>query len=234
MEPIRAAVLPADTPPPAGTQLVVFADGKAYTPEALAQQLLARAARYARRHRVWLVPQRFLAENRLCLCLLSPEGAVCGAQTATHLNIDYRAYHFRRANAVAPFDTPIGRVALLVDVDIAMPHAVRQAARNGAELLLSSCFIQPFDLYEDRVRQTAMGAVQANGVPLVGSMSGYGMICQPGGEPLISAFEDSPVAGEVTPVPADGSLRASMEEAQALLRAYGRLFTENGGEAEYV
>ncbi len=234
MEPIHAAVVPVDAPPPAGAQLVVFADSKAYTLEAIAQQMLSRAVRYARKHRVYLVPQRFMAGNFLCLCLLSPEGAVLGAQRATHLNLDYRAYRFRRESAITPFDTPIGRVALLVDVDVAMPHVVRQAVSAGAELLLSSCFIQPFDLNSDRVRETAEAAAHANGVSLVGSMSGYGLICPPDGEAIVSSFEDSPIAADVLPAPADGALRAEMADAEALLRRYRRLFTEIGGEEEDV
>ena len=65
-------------------------------------------------------------------------------------------------------------------------------------------------------------------------MSGYGLICPPDGEALVSAFEDSPIAADVLPAPADGALRAEMADAEALLRCYRRLFTEIGGEEEDV
>jgi len=232
MEPIRAAVVPVDAPPPPDTQLVVFSDPKPYMAEALAAQMLSRAVQYARRYGVYLVPQRFLAERSLCLCLLSPAGVPLGAQRATHLNLDYRAERLRRADRILPFDTPIGRVALLVDVDLEMPHAVRQAAREGAQLLLASHFLQPFDLTAERVRLVAAGASHANGIPLVGSMGGFGVICPPQEEPLVGSFEETPVAAAVTPAAAPEALRAPMEEAAALLRSYGRLFTETGGDAD--
>ncbi len=229
MEPISAAVLPTDAPPVPGTQLVVFADRNPYTPETLARQMLSRAIRYARRHRVYLVPQRFLAQKRLCVCLLSPEGTLLGVQEATHLNLDYRAERFYRADAVLPFQTPLGRVALLSDVDVFMPHVVRQAVLQGAELLLSSCYIQPFDLTADLVRNTAEAAAHSNGVPLAGSLSGCGMVCPPKGPASVSSFEDSPVYEQILPAVPDGDLRAEMEEAQALLRNHHWLFAGDGG-----
>lgn len=45
-----------------------------------------------------------------------------------------------------------------------MPQVARAAVEAGATLLLSSQFIQLYDLYEDRVRYGAINAAVSNGV----------------------------------------------------------------------
>lgn len=164
MQQLTIAIVPTLAAPPEGAQLVIFCDPRGYVAEIDSSMMLAAAARYAIRHKVYLVPERFIAANYLCLCLLSPQGVVIGAQRAVHLNLSLREHNYYRDDAIRPFDTPLGRVALLVDVDVNMPQVARAAVEAGATLLLSSQFIQLYDLYEDRVRYGAINAAVSNGV----------------------------------------------------------------------
>ena len=230
MKPILAAVVTPGTPPPEGAELVVFADQKPYVSEVLAAPMLSAAARYAKKYKVSLVPQRFLADDGLCLCLLGPDGAALGAQKAAHLNLDYREYRLLRDEEIHPFDTPFGKAALLVDADCCMPHAARAAVLAGAEILLMSQFIQPYDLFEDRLTLGPVSAARSNGVPVVASVGGYGVVCAPDGACTASPFEESPVFARVTPCGVKEALRAPMREALAVLRAHRAAVCATGGK----
>jgi predicted amidohydrolase len=220
MQSLVAAVVTPNTPPPSGAQLVVFADTKPYVSEILAAPMLSAAARYAKKYEVCLVPQRFLADGGLCLCMFGADGAPLGVQKATHLNLDYRSYRLRRDDAIRLFDTPFGRAALLVDVDGAMPHVARAAAQSGAELLLMSQFVQLYDFFDDRLTLAPYSAARSNGVPVVASVGGYGVICTPDGAVTASPFEESPISAEICPAPISDVLRPAMQEASAVLREH--------------
>lgn len=229
METFSAAVVLPNAPPPPGTNLVVFADAKPYVSEVLSRPALAAAARYARRYGVYLVPERFLADNSLCLCLLSPDGEPVAAQKATHLSMDYREYRLRREREVLPFDTPFGKTALLVDADGCMPHVARQAVQAGASFLLMSQFIQPYDSLDDRICLGAQNAARSNGVPVVASIGSCGVICRPDGETIASPFEEAPIGGPVTPQAVPSALSAGMREAKAVLFAHRGDILSTGG-----
>lgn len=196
MDSLTVSVVPPLAPLPPDSQLVLFCDSRNYVAEYDSAKMLAAAARYAVHHGVYLVPERFVAAGYLCLCLLSPEGEVLGVQRATHLNLDYRG-RFHRDDAVRPFDTPFGRVALLVDVDINLPQVPRAAAEAGATLLLSSQFIQVFDFFEDRIRFGAVNAAVSNGVAVAAAAGSGAVLVGCRGEILAGFSEDLPVSAAI-------------------------------------
>lgn len=234
MREINAAVVPAGMRPPEGAELVVLADSNSYVSESFAPQFAAAAARYAKKFGVWLVSQRFIAGEGLCLCLFSPEGVPVGVQRATHLNLDYRALRLHRDDEIQVFDTPIGKIAMLVDVDIQMPHVVRQAALSGAEIIAASQFMQPYDFFEDRVLLGARSAVGSNGVPVVAAVGSRGVIAAPNGEETVSPFEESPVMAKITPQGITNERRVQMMEAQNVLKAHKFEILTLGGEADVI
>ncbi len=65
-------------PPLPGAELVLFADPDSYTAEAELKEMLTTAMRYAKRHKVYVVPGRFSVSRRLCLCLIGPDGKAMG------------------------------------------------------------------------------------------------------------------------------------------------------------
>lgn len=230
MREINAAVVPLGVRPPEGAELVVLADSNSYVSESLAPQFLAAAARYAKKYGVWLVSQRFLANDSLCLCLLSPDGKPVGVSRATHLNLDYRSLRLHRADEIEVFDTDIGKIAMLVDVDIQMPHVVRQAALKGAEIIVASQFIQPYDFFEDRVVLGAKSAVGSNGVPVVAAVGSRGVIAAPDRDEVTSPFEEASIMLKIAPQSVTDENRAQMLSAQNVLRAHKFEILTLGGE----
>lgn len=234
MKEINVAVVPVGTAPPEGAELVVIASSEPYVTEENAPKLASDSARYAKKHGVWLLSRRFISAGGLCLCLFSPEGKPMGAQRATHLNLDYRAMRLRRDDRIYVFDTPFGKTALLVDVDVQMPHAVRQAALSGAEIMLSSQFVQPYDFFEDRVMLGAGSAARSNGVPVVSAVGSRGVIVLPDGSETVSPFEEAAISARVFPQSVTAERRKQMLSAGAVLRYHRAEILSVGGEGDVV
>lgn len=219
MQQLSVAIVPTLTPPPQGTQLVVFSDQRNYVAEIDSSMMLSAASRYAVRHNVYLVPERFIAANYLCLCLLSPKGEVIGVQRAIHLNLGLREYNFFRDDIIQSFETPFGKAALLVDVDIYMPQVARAAVMGGATLLISSQFIQLYDFFEDRIRYGAINAARSNGVQVVSAVGLGGVIVDANGHEIAGFSEDLPMTAQIeTAITLYNP--ALMHTAQALLHAH--------------
>ena len=170
MKLINVSVVSPLMAPPEGTVLAIFAAERNYSPEYDSSKILKAAMRYAKKYGVFTVPERFVAGGFLCLCLISPNGELIGVQQACHLNMDYRGV-FRRCNEITVFDTEIGKLALFVDVDINKSQVVKQASEKGAELIISSQFIQLFDFYSERVQQAALNISSSCNLSMVSAVS---------------------------------------------------------------
>ena len=153
-----------------------------------------------------------------------------GVSRATHLNLDYRSLRLHRADEIEVFDTDIGKIAMLVDVDIQMPHVVRQAALKGAEMIVASQFIQPYDFFEDRVVLGAKSAVGSNGVPVVAAIGSRGVIAAPDRDEVTSPFEEASIMLKIAPQSVTDENRAQMLSAQNVLRAHKFEILTLGGE----
>lgn len=219
MQQLSVAIVPTLSAPPKGTQLVIFSDQRNYVAEIDSAIMLAAASRYAIRHNVYLVPERFIAANYLCMCLLSPKGDVVGVQRATHLNLGLREHNFFRDDKIHAFDTPFGRVALLVDVDINMPQVSRAAVQDGATLLISSQFIQLYDFFEDRIRYGAFNAARSNGVQVIAAVGLGGVIVNANGQEISGYSEELPIMAQIQTSITFFDPEA-LRTAQALLKAH--------------
>ena len=233
MQQLSVAIVPTLTPPPPGARLIVFSDQRSYVAEIDAAMMLAAASRYAIRHGVYLVPERFIAANYLCLCLLSPKGEVLGVQRATHLNLGLREHNFFRDDRIQVFNTPFGKVALIVDVDINMPQVARAAVLSGATLLVSSQFIQIYDFFEDRIRYGVLNAARSNGVPIVAAAGLGGVIAAADGSALAGFSEELPVTARLKTTAPPFGLDA-MHTARALLQSHRALIATSGEEQSHV
>lgn len=233
MHQLSVTIVPTLMPPPQDAQLVVFSDQRNYVAEIDSSMMLAAASRYAVRHNVYLVPERFIAANYLCLCLLSPKGEVIGVQRATHLNLGLREHNFFRDDKIQAFDTPFGKIALLVDVDINMPQVARAAVMDGATLLISSQFIQLYDFFEDRIRYGAINVARSNGVQVVAAVGLGGVIVDANGHEIAGFSEDLPVSARIETAIALYN-PALMYTAQALLRAHKDLIETPREEPSHV
>ena len=148
MKPLTVSMVATLAAPPEGSDLVVFCDSTNYVADYDSNEALLKTSRYAKHHKVYTVSRRFIADDYICLAMFAPDGSPLAAQRATHLNLDYRG-RLRRDDSIEVFDTPFGKIALLVDVDINMPQVPRAAVLSGAEILIASQFVQLFDFFEE-------------------------------------------------------------------------------------
>ena len=65
----------------------MFCESRPAIPEEEGAEYLKRCAQYARHAKVYLVPGLFILRERLCSCLISPQGKLLALQQATCLNL---------------------------------------------------------------------------------------------------------------------------------------------------
>ena len=213
------------SPPPCGSQIVMSLSGEEYTPHNLAPRMLAKASRYAKLYGVYFVPGRFSCGEYLCLCLLSPDGSLVGAQRAVTLNLHYRGV-FLRHDRLDVFETSLGKIALLVDVDINMPEVARAAAHARVDLLLSSQHIHTSDYFEDRPLFGAVNAAASNRIPVAAIAGNVGLIADSTGRLMTEITENLPIASTVSL-----GCRADLSDlmtGKRLLYSHRTLFTDDG------
>lgn len=223
MKAVTVSVVNSFSPPPADAELVLFSDPKNYVAQYDSEKMLARAVRYAKHYGVYLVPDRFVTEDSLCLCLIGPDGSPVLGQKAIHLNLDYRGF-FRRESRLESAATPFGRVALAVDVDINFPQVARAAAAQGVQLILSSQFIQLFDYLETRVEYGAVAAAKSNAVSVAAVTSAGAVLVGPDGKIAAGIAKELPLTA---PLPiGDPSGWEDIGAGGRLLRTHGMLIQE--------
>ena len=196
MQQFTVAITNVLAPPPKDADIVIFADQRSYVAELDSHQMLAAAARYAVRNKVYVVPERFVAADSLCLCMLAPDGSVLGVQRACYHNVSMRQNNLLRADEIQPFDTPFGKVALIVDVDINMPQCARAAVMNGASMIISSQYLPLYDFYEDRINYSVVNAAASNGIQIAAAIGMGGVIVDAKGRFVCDYSEDLPAVLE--------------------------------------
>ena len=100
----------------------------------------------ARQHKVWLVPSFFEKEIAgVCYdtaLLINPEGEIVGRYRKTHIALlsspesGQEKFYFKAGNNLPVFDTPIGKIGILICYDRGFPEAWRALVLQGAELVL--------------------------------------------------------------------------------------------------
>lgn len=155
-----------DERPSAGTDIVVFSDVMPFVGQESAGEYLMRCRDYAVRHRVYLVPARFVLRGFLCMCLMSPSGAMAGIQRAAHLNLSL-AGAAKRADEISVIQTKIGKIFLCVDTDIYHPEVLRAAKLTGAQIVVSSQYIDERDYTHEHLVSGAVSASASNFVYVV-------------------------------------------------------------------
>ncbi len=106
----------------------------------------------ALRFGVWLVPGSTVVpgpdgESLVAQAhLFAPDGSVAGRQTQTHLGAREKAWGLARGDSLDVFETPLGRVGLIVGEDVRYPEVARILTLQGANLLIHvTALPAPFD-----------------------------------------------------------------------------------------
>lgn len=178
MTALNLSVVEPFTSPSWGSNFAVFfSDSGIPVAESETKEYISRACKYAHQHEVYLVPERFVLMGYHCMCLISPEGAVIGAQKCMHLHPGIQAN--KRSTGIEILPTEFGGVFLCVDVDIYRPEIVRVAHDMGAQILVCSQYIAPGDYNSGMVTTGAWNAAQSNPVFVINVTNQYNCVCAP-------------------------------------------------------
>ena len=166
------------TSPAWGANFAVFSsESGEMIPEDAVKDYLAKACRYAKHHKVYLVPERFMLMGYHSMCLISPEGKVLGAQKAAFQNLTH--IDGRRSNQLDVLKTEFGTVFLCVDVDIYHPEVSRIAQVMGCHYIICSQFIDTGDYNTGMVTSGVWNAAQSCSLFVVGVSNQFNCICAP-------------------------------------------------------
>ena len=73
-------------------------------------------------------------ENRYNTAVCVAEGAILGTHRKVHLPLG-ESNTYRAGHDFVPFDTPVGRIGMLIDFDKTFPESARTLALDGAEVI---------------------------------------------------------------------------------------------------
>ncbi len=164
--------------PKALSELVVFSDDRPHVPSGDLSPYLKYCSIYAREHNVFLVPHRFIVDNVLYLCLFDPNGSIVGYQGALHRNLTSASKQEQYEN-IHVMQTSVGNLFLCVDTDIYYPEVLRMAKLKGADLVISSQYIQPYDFKPKRITTGIWNAAQQNGFYVAGCSNLFSAVAAP-------------------------------------------------------
>lgn len=136
--------------------------------------------------------------------LVGPDAQTIGIYRKTHIPFtkSFEKYYFAPGNEFPVFDTPAGRVAVLICYDRWYPEAWRKVCEQGAEIVCIPIASWRFDGFSERPFWDALHRIRAreNLVFLAASnrtgkespyeYTGHSMIVTPGGEIVAEAEEE--------------------------------------------
>ena len=162
MKTILAAITQPEMPFDPAVKLIVFpGEGHETIRARRGDAFIESAAACAAQRQVFVVPGLYLKDNALCLCLLDDRGQVILEQKATHLNRSW-ADDLQRGDEIRVAETPFGKVALCVDVDVYKAEVLRIAALQGAEIVVSVQVIYTLDFTNEMILAGAWQQAQQN------------------------------------------------------------------------
>lgn len=163
------------TSPAWGSNFVLFSGGQ-LIPEDQSKQYLSRVCKYARAHMVYLVPDRFVLMGHPCMCLVSPQGKVLGAQKAVFAKV---GESWPQGGELEVISTEFGGIMLCVDVDAYHPEVGRIGLDMGAQIIICNQYIEPEDYNSGMVLTGVWNMAQANKVYVLAVCNMYHCVCGP-------------------------------------------------------
>lgn len=177
MKELSLSVVEPFSSPAWGSNFIVFSGGGAIIPEDDAKAYLSKVCKYAKHFGVYLVPERFMLMGYQCMCLISPDGKVLGAQKALYLNLASRMG--KRSSRLEVQNTEFGGIFLCLDVDIYHPEVCRIAAGMGAQIIICSQRIVSRAYGSHMVIAGVWNAAQLNHCYAVSVSNQFHCVCAP-------------------------------------------------------
>lgn len=173
---------------------------------------IAALRRSARDHRLWIAPNAYLDRDdglrADATLLVAPTGSVVGRAEMVHVaNLPgfwEEDWYAPARDGFRVFDTPFGRLGVVICFDRHFPESFREVALAGADLALvpaANRFDEPFELFEAELRaaafQNGLFVAMCNRTGADGDtfFGGRSIVVGPGGEVLLRAGpgEEMPV-----------------------------------------
>lgn len=168
---------------------------------------IAALRRSARDHRLWLAPNAFLErDDGLCsdaTLLVAPTGLIVGRAEMVHVaNLPgfwEKDWYAPSRDGFRVFDTPFGRIGVVICFDRHFPESFREIALGGADLALvplANRHDEPHGVFESEMRaaafQNGLFVATCNRVGLDGEVffGGRSLVVDPFGEVLLRAGPD--------------------------------------------
>ena len=135
--------------------------------KALIRAFEETCAGLASRFGVWLVPGSIVGADGESLVaqsyLFAPDGHLAGCQRQTHLGALEKSWGVARGDRLDVWDTPLGRVGIIVGQDIRYPEVARILTLQGATILIHVAAL-PAPFEEEAWLASLWREVQANQV----------------------------------------------------------------------
>jgi len=135
--------------------------------KALLRAFEETCAGLASRFGVWLAPGSIIGADGESLVaqsyLFAPDGHLVGRQRQTHLGALEKSWGLARGDRLDVFDTPVGRLGLIVGEDVRYPEVARILTLQGATILIHVAAL-PAPFEEEAWLAALWREVQANQV----------------------------------------------------------------------
>jgi len=174
---VICAIEPFSSPVWGANCAMFVSDSAAAISEESSKDYISRCCRYAKHHEVYLIPERFVLMGYQCLCMISPDGDVMGAQKNIYRNTDLPGS--KRSNTIEVISTEFGGVYLCPDVDIFRPETARIAASMGAHYVICSLQISMADYNSGMIVAGPWNASQSNHVYTFAVSNAFRCVCAP-------------------------------------------------------
>lgn len=137
---------------------------------------LVKCCKYALRHNVYLVPEKFVTLGIQCMCLISPKGKVIGAQQQIFSNPEENV---KTNNAIDLITTEFGDIFLAVDNDIYHPEIGKILFNMGASYIFSLQRLDNDDVVDQKMVAGPWNQAQSNNLYVVAGSNNANCICAP-------------------------------------------------------
>ncbi len=139
-----------------GAKIIFWSEANAFIPPGGEDAFLQRASAFARKHQVYLMPAFEVlrygdTSGYNGLAMITPQG-----ETAYRYEKTMSWYATTSDGVIDSVDTPYGRIGAAICFDMDFPVLIRQAARQGVDIML----VPAFDTYETRTYHTEVGLLR--------------------------------------------------------------------------